>query len=135
MKTCEICNEKKGDRIIAGMSICNNCFARLQGLRNGNEDDLLFFRDSINVSKFSQNAKEYIDEVVTILNEDHGCVDAKRMTELINKRAREGWKLHTVYSNELGKNALKVLGLVENSTACEDVLVFERKLMDKYSKA
>lgn len=36
-----------------------------------------------------------------------------------------------VYSNELGKNALKVLGLVENSTACEDVLVFERKLMDK----
>lgn len=53
------------------------------------------------------------------------------MTELINKRAREGWKLHTVYSNELGKNALKVLGLVENSTACEDVLVFERKLMDK----
>lgn len=35
MKTCEICNEKKGDRIIAGMSICNNCFARLQGLRNG----------------------------------------------------------------------------------------------------
>ena len=50
---------------------------------------------------------------------------------LINKRAREGWKLHTVYSNELGKNALKVLGLVENSTACEDVLVFERKLMDK----
>ena len=174
MKTCEICNEKKGERIIAGMSICNNCFARLQGLRNGNEDDLLFFRDSINVSKFSQNAKEYIDEVATdiekshrtaeeiiierkrmqedemekqeyarsliglyeyavetILNEDHGCVDAKRMTELINKRAREGWKLHTVYSNELGKNALKVLGLVENSTACEDVLVFERKLMDK----
>lgn len=43
MKTCEICNEKKGDRIIAGMSICNNCFARLQGLRNGNEDDLPFF--------------------------------------------------------------------------------------------
>lgn len=174
MDICEICNVKKGDRIIAGMSICNNCFTKLQGLRNGNEEDLLFFRDPTNFSTFSQKAKEYIDEVATdiekshrtaeeiilerkrmqeveiekqeyarsllglyeyevetILNEEHGRVDAKRMTELINKRAREGWKLHTVYSNELGKNALKVLGLVENSTACEDVLIFERKLMDK----
>lgn len=42
MGICELCNVKKGDRIIAGMSICNECFTKLQGLRNGNEDDLLF---------------------------------------------------------------------------------------------
>lgn len=30
MRVCEICNAKKEDRIIAGMSICNNCFTRLQ---------------------------------------------------------------------------------------------------------
>ena len=174
MGICELCNVKKGDRIIAGMSICNSCFTKLQGLRNGNEDDLLFFRDPENVSKFSQTAKEYINEVatdiekshrtaeeiilerkqlqeveiekqeyaqslfglyeyevVTILNKDHGRVDIRKMTELINMRARAGWKLHTVYSNELGKNALKVLGLEVNSTACEDVLIFERKVRDK----
>ena len=85
MKTCEICNEKKGDRIIAGMSICNNCFARLQGLRNGNEDDLLFFRDSINVSKFSQNAKEYIDEVATDIEKSHRTAE-----EIIIERKRIG---------------------------------------------
>ena len=174
MGTCELCNVKKGDRIIAGMSICNSCFTKLQGLRNGNEDDLLYFRNPINVSKFTQRAKEYIDEVatdieksnrtaeeiiierkrlqevetekqeyarsvlglyeykvVTVLNENHGCVDTKRMTELINMSAIEGWRLHTVYSNELGKNALRVFGLEIHSTACEDVLIFERKLMDK----
>lgn len=67
MRVCEICNAKKEDRIIAGMSICNNCFTRLQGLRNGNEDDLLFFRDPINVSKFSHNAKNILMKLQQIL--------------------------------------------------------------------
>ena len=86
MRVCEICNAKKEDRIIAGMSICNNCFTRLQGLRNGNEDDLLFFRDPINVSKFSHNAKEYIDEVATDIEKSHRTaeeiiIERKRMQE------------------------------------------------------
>jgi len=42
--------------------------------------------------------------------------------------ARAGWKLHTMYSNELGKNAVALLGLGVNSTACEDVLIFERRI-------
>lgn len=29
MGICELCNVKKGDRIIAGMSICNECFTKL----------------------------------------------------------------------------------------------------------
>ena len=174
MGVCEICNAQKGDRIISEMSICNDCFAKLQGLRNGNEYELLFFRNPTNVSKFSPRAKKYIDEVateiektkkpiyeiisereriqedenkkreyarsevglfeyevVTILNEGHGCVDTKKMTELINDHAKKGCKLHTVYSNELGKNALRILNIGVNTTACEDVLIFERRIKDR----
>ena len=52
------------------------------------------------------------------------------MTELINDHAKKGWKLHTVYSNELGKNALRILNIGVNTTACEDVLIFERRIKD-----
>lgn len=70
----------------------------------------------------------YEYDIVTILNENHGKINKGRMTEIIMSHARKGWKLHTVYSNELGKNALAVIGLGLNSTACEDVLIFERKI-------
>lgn len=70
----------------------------------------------------------YEYDIVTILNKDHGQIDKKKIKEVIMSHARKGWKLHTVYSNELGKNALAVLGLGLNTTACEDVLIFERKI-------
>lgn len=33
-----------------------------------------------------------------------------------------------MYLNELGKNAISLLGFDVNSTACEDVLIFERRV-------
>ncbi len=35
-----------------------------------------------------------------------------------------------MYSNELGKNALSLLGVGVNSTACEDVMIFERRIQN-----
>ena len=48
--------------------------------------------------------------------------------EVLSTHALQGWKLHSIYSNELGKNALRILGFGVNSTACEDVLIFERRI-------
>ena len=73
---------------------------------------------------FSQNGDFYEYDVITILNETRGRIDTNKMRTVITQKAKQGWRLHTVYSNELGKNA--ILGL--NSTACEDVLIFERKV-------
>lgn len=70
----------------------------------------------------------YEYDVETIINENHGRIDSKKMIALLNLRAKEGWKLHTIYSNELGKKALSVMGFGINATACEDVLVFERRI-------
>lgn len=75
--------------------------------------------------------ESYEYDVITILNENHGRIDKNKMRTVLSQKAREGWRLHTVYSNELGKNALMVLGLGHNATACEDVLVFERKIKKK----
>lgn len=72
----------------------------------------------------------YEYDVVTILNKGHGRINREEMLEILSSHARDGWKLHTIYSNELGKNAIALLGFAINETACEDVLIFERKLKD-----
>ncbi len=72
----------------------------------------------------------YEYDVITIVNANHGQVDKTRMINIINEKARQGWRLHTVYSNELGKNAVALLGFGMNSTASEDVLIFERRIKE-----
>ncbi len=80
----------------------------------------------VNYAKSFNEFYEY--DVVTIINENHGTIDKQKMMNILSEHARNGWKLHTIYSNELGKNALAILGFGVNSTACEDVLIFERRI-------
>lgn len=82
----------------------------------------------VNYAKSFNEFYEY--DVVTIINEDHGTIDKEKMMEILSEHAKNGWKLHTMYSNELGKNAIALLGFGVNSTACEDVLIFERRIPD-----
>lgn len=78
---------------------------------------------------FAKSFNEFYEyDVVTIINEDHGRIDKNKMLEVLASYAQKGWKLHSIYSNELGKEALRVLGFGVNKTACEDVLIFERRV-------
>lgn len=78
---------------------------------------------------YAQSFNEFYEyDVVTIINEDHGRIDKMKMMDILSEHARNGWRLHTMYSNELGKNAISLLGFGVNSTACEDVLIFERRI-------
>lgn len=67
---------------------------------------------------------------MTLINENHGTIDKQEMMRILSEHTKNGWKLHTIYSNELGKNALGILGLGINATACEDVLIFERRVKE-----
>lgn len=79
--------------------------------------------------EFAKSFNEFYEyDVVTIINANHGAIDKEHMMKVLADHAAQGWKLHSVYSNELGKNALSVIGLGVNSTACEDVLIFERRV-------
>lgn len=81
--------------------------------------------------KYAKSFNEFFEyDVVTIINKDHGIVDKKKMMDILSEHARSGWKLHTIYSNELGKNALSIMGFGTNATACEDVLIFERRVQE-----
>lgn len=66
----------------------------------------------------------YEYDVVLIENTAIGSVNVDKLRETLSEYSSKGWKLHSIYSNELGKNAL--LGI--NATASEDVLIFERKI-------
>ena len=78
---------------------------------------------------YAKSFNEFYEyDVVTIVNENHGRIDKERMMQILSEHAKDGWKLHSVYSNELGKNAIRLLGFGVNSTACEDVLIFERRV-------
>lgn len=81
--------------------------------------------------EFAKSFNEFYEyEVVTIINENHGTIDKEKMMKILADHAMKGWRLHTIYSNELGKNALSIMGFGTNSTACEDVLIFERRIQD-----
>ena len=73
----------------------------------------------------------YEYNVITAVNTIDGRTDAEKMKRIIEEQARKGWRLHTVYSNELGKNAISLLGIGINSTASEDVMIFERRIREK----
>lgn len=70
----------------------------------------------------------YEYNVITAVNTVDGRTDAEKMKRIIEEQARKGWRLHTVYSNVLGKNAISLLGIGINSTASEDVMIFERRI-------
>lgn len=92
------------------------------------DDKSLGVIEDDNISHTRKYTDLYEYDVVTILNKEHGLVDKEKMSRILQVHAIDGWRLHTIYSNELGKNALMLLGLGVNSTACEDVLIFERKI-------
>ena len=80
---------------------------------------------------YANSFKEFYEyDVETIINEEHGMVDKEKMKQILTDYSRKGYGLHTIYSNELGKNALSVLGFGVNSTACEDVMIFERRVKE-----
>lgn len=61
-------------------------------------------------------------DVIKVHNEPTGASDIEVIKKELVNHSINGWRLHTIYSNELGKNA--IVGI--NATACEDILVFER---------
>ena len=78
--------------------------------------------DKINYAKSFKEYYEY--DVVTIENKSTGEVKIDKLRSILSDYSSKGWKLHSIYSNEIGKNAL--LGI--NATASEDVLIFERRV-------
>ena len=99
---------------------------KVNGIKKKEEEKVQL---EVKKQEYARSFNEYYEyDVVTIVNEDHGRIDKEKMLKILGTRSSQGWRLHSVYSNELGKDALRVLGFGVNSTACEDVLIFERRV-------
>lgn len=81
-------------------------------------------QEKIEYAKSFQECYEY--EVETLQNT--GKVNVQEMREILNQYAAKGWKLHTIYSNELGENSVSLAGMGVNAVKCQDVLIFERRI-------
>lgn len=72
----------------------------------------------------------YEYDYIIVPNKDDGSTNADKIRSIIINHAMQGWRLVTMYSNELGKNSMGVavggIGGGSNTTMCEDIMVFER---------
>lgn len=67
----------------------------------------------------------YEYKVISIVDK-RGSVDIERLTTTLNELGLDGWRLQCAYSNEMGKDSLTIAGFGINSTADQNILIFER---------
>lgn len=76
--------------------------------------------------QYKKNAYyEYCVESITD-SKATGALSKDQLQWVLAEYALDGWRLHTAFTNELGKNALEVLGFGINATVEETILIFER---------
>ena len=78
-----------------------------------------------------RDSQKYEYAFETIVDKFGGRVDLEKITSITAEKAKSGWRLITVFTNELGKDVLSIAGVGVNSTAEETVLVFEREIEQK----
>ena len=78
----------------------------------------------INSSGRYEYATEYLRD------SSNGILDKSQLDSVLKKYSEEGWRLHSVFTNEAGKNASSTgiggLALGSNSTIDITILIFER---------
>ena len=120
MRECPNCGEMLGDT----MEVCFNCsysFKYGQVVRKGKEQDL-------EVQILKNPLYQY--EVVVVNNFSDGQFDGGQIQSELAAHAKQGWRLHSVFNNEIGKTSTAVaigfVGTSVNATIDQTVIIFER---------
>lgn len=117
MKTCPNCGEILGDSI-------NVCFKCRYDFNAGNK-----IREE---QKKIQLAKNPLFEyrIVTVNDLSTGEIDDDKIQKVLNEWSGNGWTLHTIFTNEIGKTSSAAsiggFGAGINATIDQTVLIFER---------
>lgn len=119
-KVCPICQK----RVTYESSTCTSCGYVFK------EDVLVSLNEIAEIynNRIEQYKKNpyYEYDYIVVQNKGDGSTDKEKIAKIIKEHSFQGWRLVTMYSNEIGKNALAVGGVGANSTMCEDILLFER---------
>lgn len=152
MKNCPKCGELIGDNIVK----CFNCFfdmsnpetnAIVEKERLKNERELLEKKQKEAEYNRIKTIKEknerifsindlYEYDIETISDLQTGESNTSAIISTINMYAKNGWKLHTIYTNEIGKTSHpQAFGIsTVNATIDQTILIFERKVSLSESK-
>lgn len=116
-KKCPICSKKSSYEC----EVCSNCgyiFTTNEVMYSENDIAEIYNHKAEQV----KNNPFYEYDYVVIPNNSDGSVNKEQISKVINEHSRQGWRVVTMYSNEIGKNAIAGI----NATACEDIILFER---------
>lgn len=124
LKKCPVCKKN----VNYDTEICSDCGYAF------NVVDVMEYQEIAKIynARLEQIKKNsyYEYDYVVVPNMSDGSTNKERIEEVITSHAMQGWRLVTMYSNELGKNTMGVavggVGGGTNTTMCEDVMVFER---------
>lgn len=85
------------------------------------------------VERNKEKAKElgvslYEYKVLSFIDSNTGLTNTGDIEGQLNILASEGWRIKGIVSNELGKNALSLLGIGINGTVDQTIIVLERDI-------
>lgn len=115
-KECPVCNKS----VNYDAEVCSGCgysFAKQNKFENNEIAEIYNER----MEQYRKNPFYEYDYIV-VPNKSDGYTDKERIEKIICTHAMQGWRLVTMYSNEIGKNSIAGL----NATMAEDIMVFER---------
>ncbi len=129
LKKCPVCKKN----VNYDAEICSDCGFAF------NVVDVIEYQEIAKIynARLEQIRKNpfYEYDFLVVPNMSDGSTNKERIQEVIVSHAMQGWRLVTMYSNELGKNSMGVavagVGGGTNTTMCEDVMVFERCIKSK----
>ena len=142
MKNCPKCNELVGNSV----DVCFNCHYSFSQRKLVSQEDFSK-KQKDNEERYKRNIEEeklaYAQKEQQLINNPHyeyvsvvvndldtGEIDNKQIQYLLEKYSQNGWRLHTIFTNEIGKTATAVkigfLGGAVNATIDQTVLIFER---------
>ena len=131
MKTCPKCNELIGDSVETYFNCRYNfILGRMvkQEERHGIAEEKKKQQIEFDMNR-NKNAL-YENQVVVLQDKRTGEFDVEQYRNILNNYSAKGWRLKTVFLNEISKNASSVgyggLSSGTNATIDQTILTFER---------
>ena len=119
MKECPNCRELVGDNVDKCFKCGFDFITKTMPTDNSTSSDGA--QQNLKPSLYRLN-NEYEYYVVTVNDLSTGEADTNTINYTLSEYAKKGWRLHTIYTNELGKDK----NYSTNATIDQTVIVFER---------
>lgn len=125
---CSICGNSKRGRVVAGISMCDDCFGKIQLLRNSDQEAISFFANEENLSAATPEARKYIEhtmEAQALRTEPVDNQERVEEIESIMTTTTHSFTNYTILSSHGIVSGIFVLGtglLSEISSGISDIL-------------